>query len=172
MLTDIAYIGLGSNLDKPKEQLSAALVEIQQHPQISIQACSHLYSSLPMGPKDQPDYVNAVCQITTSLSPIELLDFLQSVEQTHGRERKEQRWGPRTLDLDILLYNNQRIESERLTVPHYGMRYREFVLVPLFEIAPDMVMQDGRTLTLWVAECQLDGLKRMHDSIDFKSIAA
>ena len=172
MLKDSAYIGLGSNLDQPKKQLSAALVEIQQHPQISIQACSHLYSSLPMGPQDQPDYVNAVCQITTSLGPIELLDFLQSVERTHGRERKAHRWGPRTLDLDILIYNNQRIESERLTVPHYDMRYREFVLVPLFEIAPDMVMHDGRPLTLWVAECQLEGLKRMHDSIDFKSIAA
>lgn len=172
MMSDVAYIGLGSNLAKPQEQLLMALSHIHNHPQISIQQCSHLYSSSPMGPKDQPDYVNAVCKITTSLDPIDLLDVLQDIEQTHGRERNGDKWGPRTLDLDILLFNNLSMSNERLTLPHYGMAEREFVLVPLFEIAPDLMMQDGKSLALWVTKCSLSGLKRLTTEITYASIAA
>ncbi|WP_371193644.1 2-amino-4-hydroxy-6-hydroxymethyldihydropteridine diphosphokinase [Glaciecola sp. SC05] len=172
MMSDIAYVGLGSNLASPSEQLKSALVELHQHEQICVQGCSHLYRSAPMGPKDQPDYVNAVCQLTTSLSPIELLDVLQAQELKHGRERLGEKWGPRTLDLDLLMFNELRMQSERLTLPHYGIAQREFVLVPLFEIAPDLIMQDGQKLSTWVSKCSLTGLKRLADKIDFASIAA
>lgn len=172
MMTDIAYIGLGSNLDAPQEQLLQALANIHNDAQVSIQQCSHFYSSPPMGPKEQPDYVNAVCKVTTSLAPIELLDALQAIEQKHGRKREGERWGPRTLDLDILLFNNLSMSNDRLTLPHYGMAQREFVLVPLFEISPDMIMLDGKSLPAWVAKCSLNGLRRLPTIVDYSSIAA
>lgn len=172
MMSDIAYLGLGSNLAAPSQQLISALRELHRHRQISVQGCSHLYRSAPMGPQDQPDYVNAVCQLTTSLSPLELLDELQAIEAEHGRERLGEKWGPRTLDLDLLMFNDVRMQSERLTLPHYGMAQREFVLVPLFEIAPDLIMQDGQKLSTWISKCSLTGLKRLADNIDFASLAA
>lgn len=170
MMTDIAYLGLGSNLSDPKAQIESALNCIHRHSQISLQACSHLYCSQPMGPQDQPEYLNAVCKITSSLSPIELLDALQEIESKHGRTRSGDRWGPRTLDLDILLYNNIDINEERLTIPHIGMAEREFVLVPLFEIAPDMIMQDGLPLAAWIAKCSLSGLKRLESDMTIDAL--
>jgi 2-amino-4-hydroxy-6-hydroxymethyldihydropteridine diphosphokinase len=162
MLSDIAYIGLGSNLGNPVEQLEEALKAIQEHSQMHLLASSHFYASSPMGPQNQPDYVNAVCKIKTSLQPQELLSTLQDIENQQGRERVGERWGPRTLDLDILLYNDLELNTTKLTVPHYGMKDREFVLVPLFEISPDLIMQDGRSLATWVAKCNLDGLYRIN----------
>lgn len=170
MMSDIAYIGLGSNLEDPIEQLLSAFRAIHAHQQISLQQSSHLYSSSPMGPKNQPDFVNAVCKITTSLTPIELLDILQKIEEEHGRKRIGDKWGPRTLDLDILLFNNLSMDNVRLTLPHYGIAEREFVLVPLFEISPDMIMQDGRSLTAWVAQCDLNGLRRLPHKVDSSTL--
>lgn len=170
MMSDVAYIGLGSNIDTPQEQIHTALVNLQAHEQISIQQCSHLYASTPMGPKNQPDYVNAVCKITTSLTPIELLDALQSVEHEHGRKREGERWGPRTLDLDILLFNNLTMDNDRLTLPHYGMAQREFVMVPLFEIEPDMIMNDGKSISSWVSQCSFASLKRLPGVVDLVSL--
>ncbi|MBF7073827.1 2-amino-4-hydroxy-6-hydroxymethyldihydropteridine diphosphokinase [Glaciecola sp. MH2013] len=161
MLSDVAYIGLGSNLGKPTEKIKSALGAIEAHSQMVLNASSSFYASSPMGPQDQPDYVNAVCRIKTSLQPQELLATLQDIENSHGRERIGERWGPRTLDLDILLYNDLILNTQNLTLPHYGMQEREFVLVPLFEIAPDMIMQDGRSLATWVAKCDLEGLYRL-----------
>ena len=161
MMSDVAFIGLGSNLNEPKKQIEDALCDMHKHGQISVQTCSHLYNSAPMGPQNQDNYINAVCQINTSLTPIELLDVLQNIEQLHGRKRTGERWGPRTLDLDILLFNNLSMDNDRLTLPHYGMAQREFVLVPLFEIAPDLIMQDGKNIAAWVNECSLDGLRRL-----------
>jgi 2-amino-4-hydroxy-6-hydroxymethyldihydropteridine diphosphokinase len=161
MLSDIAYIGLGSNLGDPVKQLQSALKALDEHGQISLLASSHLYASSPMGPQDQPDYVNAVCKVKTSLQPQELLATLQSIENQQDRERNVERWGPRTLDLDILLYNDLALNTKNLTVPHCGMKDREFVLVPLFEISPDLIMQDGRSLATWVAKCNLEGLYRI-----------
>lgn len=165
MMSDIAYIGMGSNMSNPQTQIKTALGHIQAHEQISVQTCSHLYISAPMGPQNQADYINAVCEVTTSLQPLELLDVLQAIEQQHGRQRIGEKWGPRTLDLDILLFNNLSMNNDRLTLPHYGMAQREFVLVPLFEIAPEMIMQDGKSLASWVCECSLRRLKRMPTSI-------
>lgn len=170
MMSDIAYIGLGSNIEQPETQLHKALLNIQAHEQISIQLCSHSYASAPMGPKNQPDYVNAVCKITTSLTPIELLDALQHIENQHGRKRSGERWGPRTLDLDILLFNNLTMDNDRLTLPHYGMAQREFVMVPLFEIEPDMIMNDGKTISSWVAQCSFASLRRLPGAIDLASL--
>lgn len=170
MMSDIAYIGLGSNIEQPEAQLHKALLSIQAHEQISIQLCSHLYASAPMGPKNQPDYVNAVCKITTSLTPIELLNALQDIENQQGRKRIGEKWGPRTLDLDILLFNNLTMDNDRLTLPHYGMAQREFVLVPLFQIEPDMIMNDGKAISSWLAQCSLASLRRLPGTIDLASL--
>ncbi len=161
MFSDIAYIGLGSNLGTPVQQLEQALKAIEMHSQMVLLASSHFYASSPMGPQNQPDYVNAVCKIKTSLQPQELLAALQDMENQQGRERLGDRWGPRTLDLDILLFNDLTLKTSELTLPHYGMQEREFVLVPLFEISPDLIMQDGRALANWVAKCNLNGLYRI-----------
>lgn len=160
MDASIAYIGLGSNLSSPSEQLDNALLELHKHANIDVIVCSHLYGSSPMGPQDQPDYTNAVCKLSTTLSPLDLLDVTQQIELNQGRKRNGERWGPRTLDLDILLFSDMQVQNERLTIPHYGMATREFVLVPLFEIEPDLIMPDQRLLSAWVAECSLIGLSR------------
>ena len=143
MSLNTAYIGLGSNLDDPDQQIEHAIQKVSQLTDCKVSACSSLYTSKPMGPQDQPDYMNAVIAIETSLSAIDLLDRLQAIELQFGRVRKEERWGARVLDLDILLFANQVINSERLTVPHYGMKQREFVIYPLLEINPDLTMPDG-----------------------------
>lgn len=133
----VAYIGLGSNLHRPAQQLRAALQELDDLPGTRLIRHSTLFESTPLGPPGQPDYVNAVAMLATSLDAHSLLDRLQAVEQRHGRERGE-RWGPRTLDLDLLLYGEDRIDSPRLQVPHPQMLQRAFVLVPLFELAPEL----------------------------------
>ncbi|MEG2829516.1 MAG: 2-amino-4-hydroxy-6-hydroxymethyldihydropteridine diphosphokinase, partial [Edwardsiella sp. (in: enterobacteria)] len=104
------------------------------------------YRTRPLGPQDQPDYVNAAVALETALSPEALLDCTQRIERLQGRERKAERWGPRTLDVDIMLFGEQVIHSERLTVPHYDMKNRSFMLVPLAEIAPDLRFPDGEAL--------------------------
>ncbi len=145
------YIGLGSNLGQPQEQLREALNELDQMPQTRLQLSSSFYLSSPMGPSDQPDFVNGVAELVTELPPLELLDQLQAIEHAHGRERG-MRWGPRTLDLDLLLYGDQVMHSERLTVPHPGIAKRAFVLAPLAEIAPTLEVPGlGDVASLWAA---------------------
>ncbi|MEZ8142552.1 2-amino-4-hydroxy-6-hydroxymethyldihydropteridine diphosphokinase [Enterovibrio sp. FF113] len=153
-----AYIAIGSNLGNPVEKAQCAIEALSQLPDSQLIACSLLYSSKPMGPSDQPDYVNAVVSIDTKLLPLDLLDHTQRIELAFGRERKDERWGPRTLDLDILLYGDVQLESERLTVPHYGMKVREFVLFPLAEIAPDLHLPDGSAVADLVAVTDKNGL--------------
>ena len=146
--TIIAYIGLGSNLSKPIEQVKSAIDNIANIAQSRISAVSSLYLSKPMGPQDQDDYINAVLALETSLSAIELLDALQAIENAAGRVRKENRWGARILDLDIILFGNEIINTQRLTIPHYGMCEREFVLLPLAEITPELVLPSGQSVKL------------------------
>ncbi|MFC2552950.1 MAG: 2-amino-4-hydroxy-6-hydroxymethyldihydropteridine diphosphokinase [Rodentibacter sp.] len=141
----IAYIALGSNLHTPREQLKRALNALAQLPQTQLMAVSSFYRSKPLGPQDQPDYLNAAVEISTALSPFALLDELQRIENEQGRVRLR-RWGERTLDLDILLYGDEIIQTERLTVPHYDMHNREFVIVPLAEIAPNLILPNGQKL--------------------------
>lgn len=136
MLMVDAYIGLGSNLQQPAQQVTSALQALTTIPVSTLVSASSLYRSDPMGPQDQDDYINAVACLRTGLEPLHLLDQLQTIEQTHGRVRKRDRWGPRTLDLDLLMYGFESIDVPRLRVPHYGMAERAFVLLPLQEIAP------------------------------------
>lgn len=155
------YIGLGSNLDTPRQQLHSALEALARLPQSRLAGQSSLYASDPLGPADQPRYVNAVAALDTELQPWQLLDALQRIEQEQGRVRKAERWGPRTLDLDILLFGERRIDDERLTVPHYHMHARPFVLYPLAELAPTLVLPDGRPLSELLAACPFTGLERL-----------
>jgi len=133
------YIGLGSNLDAPRRQVETALAELRELPDSRWLGSSSLYRSRPVGPQDQPDYVNAVAVIDTGLEAEDLLDALQAIERSHGR-RRGRRWGERTLDLDILLYGEETIHSERLRVPHPEMHRRGFVLKPLQDLAPGLVI--------------------------------
>ncbi|HEB95851.1 MAG TPA: 2-amino-4-hydroxy-6-hydroxymethyldihydropteridine diphosphokinase [Sedimenticola thiotaurini] len=134
-----AWVGLGSNLDRPRQQLERAFVGLARLPGTRLVARSPLYHSPPMGPPDQPDYVNAVAMLETGLDPHRLLAALQEIETAHGR-RRERRWGPRTLDLDLLLYGDRVIRTPELTVPHPGLTRRAFVLYPLRDLAPDLMV--------------------------------
>ncbi|MCL1140031.1 2-amino-4-hydroxy-6-hydroxymethyldihydropteridine diphosphokinase [Shewanella pneumatophori] len=139
------YVALGANLADPIGQLNCACEALLSLANADSLRVSPFYRSAPMGDVEQPDYVNAVAGFSTDLSPIELLDALQAIENQQGRIR-ELRWGPRTLDLDLLLYDDQCIDIPRLVVPHYGMRERSFVLVPLSYIAPELILPDGTAL--------------------------
>lgn len=145
------FVALGANLDDPKAQLDNAVTALSILAQENSLRVSPYYCSTPMGNVVQPDYVNAVASFKTSLAPLELLDALQQIENTQGRVRKE-RWGPRTLDLDLLLYGNEIIDEPRLKVPHYGMKDRSFVLVPLAAIAPDLILPCKTALSSLITE--------------------
>ena len=155
------YIGLGSNLAEPLQQLRGALATLAELPHSRLSATSSFYASDPLGPADQPRYVNAVAALDTALSPLALLDALQAIELNQGRTRKAERWGPRTLDLDILLFGQRRLVEPRLTVPHYHMHARAFVLYPLAELAPELTLPDGRALQELLAACPFEGLERL-----------
>lgn len=155
----LAYIGLGSNLSDPQAQITSALDKLKQLEYCVVTKVSSLYFSRPMGPQDQPDYMNAVVAIETSLSPLALLDTLQHIENKAGRERKDNRWGARVLDLDILLFDQQTINNARLTVPHYGLKLREFVLLPLAEITDQLVLPDGDSIEALANQIEKNGLK-------------
>jgi len=133
-----AYIGVGSNLDDPERHVRRAMDDIAAMTGVCCVTRSSLYRSAPMGPADQPDFVNAVVAMLTRRTARDLLSGLQAIEKTHGRVRGGARWGPRTLDLDILVYAGQIIDEPDLTVPHPGMAIRNFVLLPLAELAPDL----------------------------------
>jgi 2-amino-4-hydroxy-6-hydroxymethyldihydropteridine diphosphokinase len=158
-----AYIGLGGNLDQPAARIRRARAALSVLPNTREAAFSRLYRSAPMGPSDQPDYVNAVMALDTELEPLALLDHLQAIENVEGRVRLGERWGPRTLDLDLLLYGDDVIQHERLTVPHPGLHHREFVLYPLFDIAPELTIPGRGALRDWVAACPRRGLETMDD---------
>ncbi|AAU91634.1 2-amino-4-hydroxy-6-hydroxymethyldihydropteridine diphosphokinase [Methylococcus capsulatus] len=153
-----AYIGLGGNLGNAAETVRTARRAIGAIPGVRELAFSSLYRSAPMGPSDQPDYVNAVMAVATSLAPQALLHALQRIERIHGRVRTGERWGPRTLDLDLLLYDDLVLDTETLRLPHPGIAEREFVLYPLAEIAPDLDIPDRGPLRELVRNCPLRGL--------------
>ncbi len=153
------YVGIGSNLETPAQQVRGAFAAMAHLPQTAVVARSSLYVSTPMGRGDQPDFVNAVIRLDTGLPPHVLLEELQRIEHEAGRVRTGERWGPRTLDLDVLVYGEQRIADERLAVPHPGVAERSFVIVPLAELAPDLVIPgQGRVADL-AAVVELEGLR-------------
>lgn len=154
------YIGMGSNLAAPTQQLRSATDTLAQLPETEWVGVSSFYQSDSLLP-GQPRYTNAVAALDSRLSPLALLDALQAIENSQGRERNE-RWGPRTLDLDILLFGNRLIDEPRLKVPHYHMHARAFVLYPLAELAPEnLQLADGRTLRELLAACPFVGLERL-----------
>jgi 2-amino-4-hydroxy-6-hydroxymethyldihydropteridine diphosphokinase len=164
MLHDV-YIGLGSNLQQPQQQVQQALDALANLPLTQLHQQSALYQSqaltLPDDPKPQPDYVNAVVWLRTQLNPEILLDHLQAIEHAQGRQRGAQRWQARTLDLDILLYDDWVYASDRLLIPHPAMSQRAFVLYPLFDCNPQLVLPDGRILQTLLAKCAVQGLHKI-----------
>ena len=135
-----AYIGIGSNLQGPARQVQVATDQLGEQAGIRVEATSSLYRSAAFGGIEQPDFVNAVAAVLTTLTPVELLTELKAIESRQGRDSDEVRWGPRVIDLDLLSYSGQTIEDPALTVPHPGIPERNFVLLPLGEIAPDLVI--------------------------------
>ncbi|MGY2209963.1 2-amino-4-hydroxy-6-hydroxymethyldihydropteridine diphosphokinase [Pseudomonas pergaminensis] len=154
------YVGMGSNLAAPEQQLRSALDALAQLPGTTVAGVSTFYQSDSLLP-GQSRYTNAVAALDSHLAPLELLDALQAIENDQGRERLE-RWGPRTLDLDILLFGDRLIDEPRLKVPHYQMHLRAFVLYPLAELAPaSLTLPDGQTLDDLLAACPFVGLERL-----------
>lgn len=141
-----AWIGLGSNLDNPKQHIRHALDDLAALPSVRFLAGSQLYRTTPVGgPQGQPEFCNACAAVACDLTPLKLLDALQGIETAHGRVR-DIRWGPRTLDLDMLAYDNLCMTHERLCLPHPRVTQRAFVLVPLAEIAPALVLEGERVI--------------------------
>jgi len=158
----VAYIGFGSNLGDPTGQIARAREAVSGLPESEEVAFSSLYRSDPMGPPDQPRYINAVMALRTRLPPFTLLNCLQKIENDQGRVRTGERWGPRTLDLDILLYGRACIRTQTLTIPHYGMAQRPFVLYPLAEIAPETLLIPGQgRLAMLLRNCPKQGVERV-----------
>lgn len=159
-----AFIGLGSNLEDPGRQLQRAFADIERLPGTRLLLRSSPYRSAPVGYMDQPDFVNAVAKIATTLSPQELLQALLQIERQHGRERTF-RNAPRTLDLDVLLYDDVQMHEHGLTIPHPQMHLRAFVLRPLLEIAPDCGIPGIGQAILALRECRDQALERIEDVV-------
>ncbi|HET7921404.1 MAG TPA: 2-amino-4-hydroxy-6-hydroxymethyldihydropteridine diphosphokinase [Gammaproteobacteria bacterium] len=162
--TVIAYIGLGSNQDHPIRQVRRALEELAQLPASRLLAQSGLYRSAPLGPSAQPDFINAVAALETGLAAPALLSALQALETAHGRVRGALRWGPRTLDLDLLLYGETVLHTPALQLPHPGLPERAFVLYPLADIAPDLVIPGHGVVRELAARCAPSGITSLGDA--------
>ncbi len=155
-----AYLGLGSNLEQPARQLSRALEALAALPRSRLACVSAVYRSAAVGPGSQPDYLNAVAGLDTALAPLALLTRLQAIELGQGRVRTV-RWGPRTLDLDLLLYGQRKIDTPRLQVPHPRLAERDFVLYPLAEIAGEgLLLPDGTDIATLLRRCPRGDLTR------------
>jgi 2-amino-4-hydroxy-6-hydroxymethyldihydropteridine diphosphokinase len=160
-MTIRVYVGIGSNLNDPVAQVKEAIEELEVLPDTIMEACSSLYSCKPMGPQDQPDYVNAVVALDTLLSPADLLQRLQRIEELQGRERDAEQWGPRILDLDLLMYGKKVIDTDELKVPHPGMHERDFVIIPLAEIAGNISIPGHGLLTTLINKVENHSLKKL-----------
>jgi 2-amino-4-hydroxy-6-hydroxymethyldihydropteridine diphosphokinase len=141
----IVYIAIGSNLNNPPFQVKKAIKAINSLSNTNLISHSSLYKTKPLDFKNHPNYANAVIKISTYFSPILLLKALKNIEFNHGRVYNE-RWGPRIIDLDILLYDNLILNSQTLTIPHSQLRFRDFVLLPLLEISPELILPTGEKL--------------------------
>ena len=159
------YVALGSNLGDPLQQLRTACAALADIPETSLLAISRAYRSPAVGPGEQPDYLNAAARLDTRLAPLALLDALQAIEVQQGRIRGE-RWGTRTLDLDLLLYGNRRLDSPRLQLPHPRLAERNFVLYPLRDVAKtNLMLPDGRNLDTLLSACPGDALAPISESL-------
>ncbi|MCZ2740154.1 2-amino-4-hydroxy-6-hydroxymethyldihydropteridine diphosphokinase [Bacillus safensis] len=160
-MNNTAYIALGSNIGKKETYLKEAVKKLHEHPEVQVELISSIYETTPVGYENQDDFLNMAVKIATSLRPEELLSLTQKIEQELGRTR-EVRWGPRTADLDILLYNRENIETEQLVVPHPRMYERLFVLVPMSEICPEIgevqinAVTDQEGVSIWKKTCGVE----------------
>ncbi|KMY19048.1 2-amino-4-hydroxy-6-hydroxymethyldihydropteridine pyrophosphokinase [Bacillus pumilus] len=160
-MNNTAYIALGSNIGKKETYLKEAVKKLHEHPEVQVELISSIYETTPVGYENQDDFLNMAVKISTSLRPDELLTLTQKIEQELGRTR-EVRWGPRTADLDILLYNRENIETEQLVVPHPRMYERLFVLVPMSEICPEIgevqinAVTDQEGVSIWKKTCGVE----------------
>jgi len=155
-----AYIGLGANLQDPPAQVRRALAAIGAEPGVRMVAQSSFYRSAPLGPGDQPDYCNAVCAVETTLDPDALLTRLHAIERALGRERPPVRWAPRLIDLDLLHYEGVQCATKRLTLPHPELHRRNFVVVPLAELAPDLALPGAGIVANLATALGREGLAR------------
>jgi 2-amino-4-hydroxy-6-hydroxymethyldihydropteridine diphosphokinase len=159
------YIGIGSNLHQPMQQITAALDLLQTLPHTSLIKTSHLYQNPAMLAEEnttpQPDYINAVAWIQTTLEPELLLKHLQTLETQQGRQRTEKIWSSRTLDLDVLLYGDLKIDSPSLTIPHKGLLERAFVLIPLCDCNPDLILPNGKVVKDFISDDMKQQLTRI-----------
>jgi 2-amino-4-hydroxy-6-hydroxymethyldihydropteridine diphosphokinase len=160
-MTIRVYIGIGSNLSDPVAQVLEAVEEMEMIPDTILAERSTLYRAKPMGPEDQPDYVNAVVAMDTLLSADELHKALISIEDLQGRTRDNEKWGPRIIDLDLLLYGQQVIDTATLTVPHPGMHERDFVIIPLEEVAGNLKIPGRGHLYSLINKCKSHSLKKL-----------
>lgn len=155
-----AYVALGANLGDPAGTVRAAFAALANLPESRVAHCSSLYRTAPIGLAGQPDFINAVAELETTLAPEALLDALLEIESRFGRVRAE-RNGPRTLDLDLLLYGERIIDLPRLTLPHPRLHLRAFVLLPLAEIAPDLAIPGRGTVAAWLPAVANQGIARL-----------
>ncbi|AYQ57095.1 2-amino-4-hydroxy-6-hydroxymethyldihydropteridinepyrophosphokinase [Bathymodiolus thermophilus thioautotrophic gill symbiont] len=156
----LAYIGLGSNLNNPKQQIKNALIALNDTQDVKVVALSSLYQSPPIDGSKQPDYINAMCQVDTHLTALELLYVCQAIEVKQHRVR-EKKWGARTIDLDIIIYGVQVVASKQLIIPHPEMMNRAFVLVPLAEIEPDLKVPILGNVQDLIDKLDISGLKKL-----------
>ena len=154
-----AYIGVGSNLNDPQTQVREGLGALATIPNTRLLACSRLYRSAPLGPQDQPHYVNAVAGLLTQLDAGALLVQLKQLEQEQGRAQPIVRWGPRVIDFDVLVFGSLRIDNDILRVPHAGIAERGFVLRPLMDVAPDLEIPGLGPVAALAARCDMIGLQ-------------
>jgi 2-amino-4-hydroxy-6-hydroxymethyldihydropteridine diphosphokinase len=155
-----AYVGIGSNLEQPREQVLQAMTELDAIPGTKVQKRSSLYRTAPLGHAAQPDFINAVAEVATDLTAEALLAALQAIESRHARKRSFPN-APRTLDLDLLLYGDAELASERLTLPHPRMHERAFVLAPLVEIAPGASIPGAGSARECLSRCSLQPVERI-----------
>ena len=158
-----AWLGLGSNLQQPVEQLKQALVMLSSLEGVEILATSSFYRTPPWGDDQQDHFVNAVVKIQTRLDPDSLLSCLQSIEHTMGRQRSGRRWGPRVIDIDLLLYGDLRYQSDILEVPHPRMHQRAFVLVPLHELESTLEIPTRGAIEKLLQNIDCSGIMRLED---------
>ena len=155
------YIGLGSNLSDPRQQIDSAMARIAAIKRLELINYSSVYESAPMGPPDQANFLNAVAHVQTSLTPLALLGQLADIEQAFGRDRSVGHWGPRIIDLDLLLFGQREIKLRRLEIPHPGLMEREFVVFPLLEIAPNLRLPNGCALHEIAKKLDRKAVKRL-----------
>lgn len=153
-----AYVGIGANLDAPAERVGGAFAALAEIRDVKVVMRSRLYRTAPLGPQDQPEFVNAAAGLLTQLSAVDLLVALKALEQRLGRGTPIVRWGPRRIDFDLLVFGAERMTTERLTVPHPGVPVRNFVLYPLLDIAPDLVVPGFGRVRELAARVSADGI--------------